>query len=46
MGRQAIKTVAILIGLFIVGAKASEWGKLMVNAGQAGSGFARTLQGR
>lgn len=46
MGRQSIKTVGILIGVFLIGAHASGWGKLMLNAGQAGSGFARTLQGR
>lgn len=46
MGRYALKVTAVLIGTYLVAAHATSWGKLLLNAGQAGSGVAKTLQGR
>lgn len=46
LGSQVVKSGAILIGLFIIGAHLSGWGGLMINAGKAGNGIVRNLQGR
>lgn len=46
LGRKALTTTGLLIGIFLVGAHATGWGKLMLNAGTAGSGIVKTLQGR
>lgn len=46
MGRQALKTGAVLIGMYLVAAKASEWGKLFGSAGKAGTGLVKVFQGR
>lgn len=46
MGRYALKVTAVLIGTYLVAAHATAWGKLLLNAGSAGSGTIKTLQGR
>lgn len=46
MGRKALTTVGVLIGMYLVAAHATGWGKLLLNAGTAGSGAVKTLQGR
>lgn len=46
MGRQALKITGVLIGVYLFGAWATNWGRLMLNAGTAGSGVVKTLQGR
>lgn len=46
MGRKALTTVGVLIGMYLVAAHATSWGKLMLNSGTAGSGVIKTLQGR
>lgn len=46
MGRKALGTVGVLIGMYLVAAHATGWGKLMLNAGTAGSGVVKALQGR
>lgn len=46
MGRYALKVTAVMIVTYIVAANATQWGKLLLNAGSAGSGVAKTLQGR
>ena len=37
---------AVLIGVYLVVAHATDAGKLLASAGTAGSGYAKTLQGR
>jgi len=44
--KQFLRGTGILIGLFVVGAAATNWGKLLTSAGTAGTGFVKTLQGR
>jgi hypothetical protein len=46
MGRKTLTTVGVLIGMYLVAAHATGWGKLMLNAGSAGGGVIKTLQGR
>jgi hypothetical protein len=46
MGRKALTTVGVLIGMYLVAAHATGWGKLMLNAGTAGGGLVKNLQGR
>lgn len=46
MGRKALGTVGVLIGMYLVAAHATGWGKLMTSAGTAGSGIVKSLQGR
>lgn len=46
MGRKALVIGGVLIGMYLLGAKATGWGKLMLNAGTAGGGVIKTLQGR
>jgi hypothetical protein len=41
-----VRLSAVLIGVYIVAAHASDFGKLVTSAGTAGQGFAKTLQGR
>lgn len=43
---KAVKYGAVLIGVYLIAANATGWGKLLLNAGTAGSGVAKTLQGR
>lgn len=43
---KALKIGGVLIAIYLIGAKATNWGKLMLDAGKAGSGVAKTLQGR
>ena len=43
---RAVKYVAVLIGLYLVTAKATGAGNVLKSAGSAGSGFVKTLQGR
>lgn len=46
MGNSLLKYSAVLIGVYLVAGHASGFGKLLSSAGTAGSGFAKTLQGR
>lgn len=46
MGRNALKITGVLIGMYLVAAHATGWGNLLLNAGKAGSGTIKTLQGR
>jgi hypothetical protein len=46
MGRKALATGGILIGMYLLAAHATGWGKLLLNTGTAGSGVIKTLQGR
>jgi hypothetical protein len=46
MGIRALKTGALLIGMYLLAAHATEWGKLMTSAGTSGSGIVKTFQGR
>jgi hypothetical protein len=46
MGRNALKITGVLIGMYLVAAHATGWGNLLLNAGKAGSGAVKTLQGR
>jgi hypothetical protein len=43
---KAVKIGGVLIAIYLIGAKATNWGKLLVDAGKAGSGAVKTLQGR
>ena len=43
---KAVKIGAVLIGMYLVAAHATAWGKLMLDAGKAGTTVAKTLQGR
>jgi len=44
--RQFLTYSAMLIGTYLVVSYATDVGKLLMDAGTAGSGYARTLQGR
>lgn len=44
--RNALKIGGVLIAMYLLAAHATDWGKLIQSAGQAGSGVAKTLQGR
>lgn len=46
MGRKALGTVGVLIGMYLVAAHATGWGNLMLSAGRGGSSVIKTLQGR
>lgn len=46
MGRKALGTAGVLIGMYLLAAHATGWGRLMLNAGTAGSGIVKSLQGR
>lgn len=46
IGRQAIGTMGILIGVYLVAGNLTGWGKLLTSAGTAGGGFVKNLQGR
>ena len=46
MGRKALMIGGVLIGMYLVAAHATGWGKLMLNSGTAGIGVIKTLQGR
>jgi hypothetical protein len=46
MGKYALKVGGTLIGVYLFAAYASNWGKLFIDAGKAGSSVAKTLQGR
>lgn len=46
LGRKSIGTIGVLIGMYLLAANASGWGKLMAEAGKAGNGAIKTLQGR
>lgn len=46
MGKNALKITGVLIGMYLVAAHATGWGRLMLNAGTAGSGVIKNLQGR
>lgn len=46
MGRNALKIGGVLIGMYLLAAHATGWGKLLLNSGTAGSGVIKTLQGR
>lgn len=46
MGRKALGTAGLLIGMYLVAAHATGWGRLMLNAGTAGSGVVKAFQGR
>jgi hypothetical protein len=46
MGKQALKLSAVLIGTYLVAAYATGFGKLMLNAGTAGTSVIKTFQGR
>lgn len=46
IGRKSVATVGVLIGMYLVAAHATGWGRLMLNAGTAGSGVVKALQGR
>ncbi|HTF08532.1 MAG TPA: hypothetical protein VK659_10225 [Asanoa sp.] len=43
---RAIKVGAVLIGVYLIGGKATQWGRLLTSAGTAGSGIVKTFQGR
>jgi len=46
MGRQFLFYSAALIGTYLVVAHATDVGKLLKQAGNAGGGYAKVLQGR
>lgn len=46
MGRNALKIGGVLIGMYLIAAHATGWGKLLLNAGSAGGGIVKNLQGR
>jgi hypothetical protein len=46
MGRNALKISGVLIGMYLIAAHATDWGKLLLNAGSAGGGLVKNLQGR
>lgn len=46
MGRQALKMTGVLIGMYLLAANASGWGKLFSEAGKAGTSGIKVLQGR
>ena len=46
MGRKALVITGGLIAAYLAAAYATGFGKLMLNAGTAGSGVIKTLQGR
>lgn len=49
MGNTAYKIIKIggvLIAVFLIGGKATQWGQLLSSAGTAGGGIIRRLQGR
>lgn len=46
MGRQALKIGGVLIGMYLLAAHYTGWGKLMTSAGTAGGGIIKNLQGR
>lgn len=43
---KAVKIGAVLIVVYLVGASATGWGKLLINGGTATSGVVKTFQGR
>lgn len=43
---KALKIGGVLIAIYLFGANATNWGKLLLNGGSAGSGVVKTLQGR
>lgn len=43
---KAVKIGGVLIGVYLVAAHATAWGKLLLNAGTSGSGVIKTFQGR
>lgn len=43
---KALKIGGVLIGMYLIAAHATDWGKLLLNAGTAGSQAVKTLQGR
>lgn len=46
LGGKTVGTMGLLIGMYLVAAHATGWGRLMLNAGTAGSGVVKSLQGR
>jgi len=46
MGKNALKITGVLVGMYLIAAHATGWGKLLLNSGTAGSGVIKTLQGR
>lgn len=46
MGRKALTYTAALIGLYIVVANGSKFGRVFTAGARGSSGFVRTLQGR
>lgn len=46
LARQALTYSAVLIGVYLAVANATGFGNVLKSAGTAGSGFAKTLQGR
>jgi hypothetical protein len=43
---KALKIGGVLIVVYLIGAKATSWGKLLINGGTATSTVVKTFQGR
>lgn len=46
MGKKALVIGGGLIGMYLLAAHATGWGRLFLNVGTAGSGVVKTFQGR